>query len=133
MYSVVEDNGVVIVIENMTPHLERDVTVQFYTVDGSAVGMWHAWSIKPLVTNAYIYRSNSDGTDFIGVEESYPQVLTFSPNETLEFIIVPITDDTIFEGNEEFSATLTTTDAAVRITQPNATVRITENDGNTMC
>ena len=67
------------------------------------------------------------------MEESFPHVLTFSPNETLEFIIVPITDDTIFEGNEEFNATLTTTDAAVRITQPNATVRITENDGNTMC
>lgn len=67
------------------------------------------------------------------MEESFPQVLTFSPNETLEFIIVPIIDDTIFEGDEEFNATLTTTDAAVRITQPNATVRITENDGNTMC
>lgn len=53
VYSVDEGNGVVIVIENMTPHLERDVTVQFYTVGGSAVGMWHAWSIKPLVTNTY--------------------------------------------------------------------------------
>ena len=71
----------------------------------------------------------TDGTDFVGVTESHPEVLTFSPGETLEFIIIPIVDDTIFEGSEEFKGTLTTTDAAVIITQPNATVHINENDG----
>jgi hypothetical protein len=107
VYTVSEDGAAVIIVENLTPQLERDVIVQFYTVDGSAV----------------------DGTDFVGVTESHPEVLTFSPGETLEFIIIPIVDDTIFEGSEEFKGTLTTTDAAVIITQPNATVHINENDG----
>ena len=71
----------------------------------------------------------TDGTDYIGVPGSFPQVLTFSPNETLEYIIIPTLDDSIFEGIEEFNASLTTTDSAVRITQPDATVHITENDG----
>ncbi|CAI8033565.1 FRAS1-related extracellular matrix protein 2, partial [Geodia barretti] len=106
VYTVSEDGAAVIIVENLTPQLERDVIVQFYTVDGSAV----------------------DGTDFVGVTESHPEVLTFSPGETLEFIIIPIVDDTIFEGSEEFKGTLTTTDAAVIITQPNATVHINEND-----
>ena len=39
VYSVVEGGAVIITIENMTPDLERDVTVQFYTIDRSAVGM----------------------------------------------------------------------------------------------
>ena len=35
-----EDAGIVILqIENFTPELERDVTVQFFTINGSATGI----------------------------------------------------------------------------------------------
>ena len=84
---------------------------------------------NPKTYNYENYCGVTDGTDFVGVTESHPEVLTFSPNETFEYVIIPIVDDTIFEEREEFNATLTTTDAAVRITQPNATVHINENDG----
>ena len=67
------------------------------------------------------------------MEESRPEVVTFSPDERYEYIVVPVLDDTIFEGMEEFNGTLVTTDTAVRITQPNATVRITENDSKSQC
>ena len=69
-----------------------------------------------------------DGTDFLGLDESFPQTLTFSSGETIEVMVVPILDDNVFEGNEEFYATLITTDSGVVITEPYATVNIIEND-----
>ena len=71
----------------------------------------------------------ADGNDFIGVEESFQHTVTFSSGETTEIMIIRILDDTVFEGNELFYATLTTTDSDVVIIEPNATVHIIENDG----
>ena len=34
-----EDDSVIFKIENFTPELERNVTVQFFTVSGSATGI----------------------------------------------------------------------------------------------
>ena len=47
----------------------------------------------------------------------------------MEYVIIPTLDDIFFEGFEDFVGSLTTTDSAVRIVAPNATVGITENDG----
>ena len=42
-----------------------------------------------------------------------------------------ITDDNVYEGLEDFSAELTTTDSSVNIFEPDATAQITDNDGKT--
>ena len=128
VYSVEEGRGAVLVIENMTPDLERDVTVQFFTVGGSAVGM-----CANTTQDSSAYCCSTDGTDFLGVHESFPQVVTFSPNgQTLEYIVIPTLDDSFFEGAEDFHGSLTTTDSFVTITAPDATVQITENDSESL-
>ena len=39
LYSVEEDSGVVVfVVENRNPDMEREVTVQFTTIEGTATG-----------------------------------------------------------------------------------------------
>ncbi|CAI8033561.1 FRAS1-related extracellular matrix protein 2, partial [Geodia barretti] len=106
-YTVEESAGIVIFeVENMTPVMERDVIVQFYTSDGSA----------------------SDGSDFIGVQSIFSHTLTFSAAETKKYVIVPVMDDTIFEGSEVFYGHLVTQHSGVSITEQNATVVITDND-----
>ena len=71
----------------------------------------------------------SDGRDYIGLPESFSHVLTFTPSETKQYIFIPIIDDNVYEGVEEFYGRLTTTDRAVHITYPDATAQITDNDG----
>ena len=39
-------------------------------------------------------------------------------------------DDNVYEGLQEFSANLTTTDSGVNIFEPDATAQITDDDGN---
>lgn len=41
-----------------------------------------------------------------------------------------ITNDNVYEGVQEFSARLTTTDSGVNIFEPEATIQITDDDGN---
>ena len=56
-------------------------------------------------------------------------MVTFAPGDTLQTVQVPINNDDVYEGLEEFTAQLTTTDSGVVIFQHNATARISDNDG----
>ena len=56
------------------------------------------------------------------------QPVTFRPSDTLLNVTVPITDDSVYELQETFSAMLTTTDPGVEITANTASASITDND-----
>ena len=56
------------------------------------------------------------------------QPVTFRPSDTLLNVTVPITDDSVYELQETFSAMLTTTDPGVEITANTANASITDND-----
>jgi hypothetical protein len=80
-YTVCEDDGIVsFVLVKRTP-TTQEVTVQISTVGGSAT-------------------SGSDYSPLINEE------VTFGPSETIKFVMVPITEDNVFEGEESFTATL---------------------------
>ena len=57
------------------------------------------------------------------------QAVTFAPGDTIKRVQVPINNDDVYEGLEEFTAQLTTTDSGVAIFQPDATARIRDDDG----
>ena len=56
-------------------------------------------------------------------------MVTFAPGDSLQTVQVPINNDDVYEGLEEFTAQLTTTDSGVVIFQPDATARIRDDDG----
>ena len=56
------------------------------------------------------------------------QSVTFKPSATLLNVTVPITDDSVYELQETFSAMVTTTDPGVEIFADTASVTITDND-----
>ena len=58
-------------------------------------------------------------------------MVTFAPGDSLQTVQVPINNDDVYEGLEEFTAQLTTTDSGVAIFQPDATARIRDDDGMT--
>ena len=57
------------------------------------------------------------------------QVLTFAPGKAVQNVSVIIINDNVYEVLEEFTAELTTTDSGVDIFQPDATARISDDDG----
>ena len=57
-------------------------------------------------------------------------MVTFAPGDSLQTVQVPINNDDVYEGLEEFTAQLTTTDSGVVIFQSDATARINDNDGS---
>ena len=69
-----------------------------------------------------IYTAGSDFT-------SSPTVVTFLPGETSAQVQVPITDDSILEDTENFSATLSTTDSNIVFGDDTAFVTILDNNG----
>ena len=71
----------------------------------------------------------SDENDYIGQPRFFSQELLFSPGDTKKFVSIPIIDDNLFEGVEEFYGRLTTTDSTVNVTYPNAIAQIIDNDG----
>ena len=54
------------------------------------------------------------------------------PGQTLSIVQVMIVDDSVYEGIQDFSAVLTTTDSSVNIFEPDATAQITDDDGKTV-
>ena len=71
----------------------------------------------------------SDEKDYIGQPRFFSQELLFSPGDTKKFVSIPIKDDNLFEGVEEFYGRLTTTDSTVNVTYSNAIAQIIDNDG----
>ena len=56
------------------------------------------------------------------------QPVTFRPSDTLLNVTVPITDDSVYELQETFSAMLTTTDPGVEIIANITSATINDND-----
>ena len=59
--------------------------------------------------------------------------VTFAPGETQQFVDVDIVDNSILEGVEMFTATLTTTDSNVNILPDADTATVTINDNDSRC
>ena len=55
------------------------------------------------------------------------QVLTFGPGDSSDSTLIFIINDNLYEGTEDFSAILTTTDSAVEIFEPVADITITDD------
>ena len=55
--------------------------------------------------------------------------MTFTAGQTVATAPVPITDDSVVEDTEMFTATLSTTDSNVVFGEDSATVTILDNDG----
>ena len=104
-YSVNEGEMATIIVQLFST-IERTVTVNFQTVDGSAV-------------------SNSDYT-------AVQKTITFQPgSSTIDFTIVPTAMDSLPELTEQFLAELFQAEPAgrVTITEDIATVQITDTSG----
>ena len=54
---------------------------------------------------------------------------TTSTDDVMQCIDVDITNDNVFEGNETFTVTLTTTNPRVTLENNEATVTITDDEG----
>ena len=70
-------------------------------------------------------------TGFLPASTDYTatnQPVTFRPSDTLFNVTVPITDDSVYELQETFSAMLTTTDPGVEIIANITSATITDND-----
>ena len=57
------------------------------------------------------------------------QSVTFESGQSLALVQVMVNDDAVYEGTEEFSVQLTSSDSAVNIIQSSATAQITDDDG----
>ena len=57
------------------------------------------------------------------------QQVVFAPGEKEKIVSVPIVNDDVLEGEEMFSATLTTNDPKVTLFNSSTSVSITDNDG----
>ena len=65
------------------------------------------------------------GIDFVASSG----VLSISPGDMTKSFEVAIINDSVFEGTQEFSAAMTTTESLVDIFQSVATVQINDDDG----
>ena len=68
----------------------------------------------------------SAGDDFAGT----PRTVFFLPQDDTQTAIIGIIDDDVIENPELFLLELSSSDPAVHIPMPNATVLILDNDGN---
>lgn len=99
--SATEGNGVVFTVSR-SGDAQANETVDFATANGTA-----------------------GGTDYTGTS----QTLTFTAGQTFTTVTVATTQDSLFEGNETFSATLSNATGGASITGTNATGTITNDDG----
>ena len=67
----------------------------------------------------------TDGEDFFGPATN----VTFSPGDVQKHISIQIVNDAVLEGMEGFFGTLTPVDTRVTIFEPDADVRINDDDG----
>lgn len=98
-------NAEIYISRNGVPSTTGPVTVTLITADGTATG----------------------GQDYVGVTN----VVTFSLGQTIQRVLVPITEDSLVEGNETFLVRLAnpTPNPGPKLVAPtNAVVTILEND-----
>jgi thiamine pyrophosphokinase len=102
-YSVNEGAGSVTITVNRTGGTDCSVTVDYATANGSATA----------------------GSDYTATSGT----LTFGPGITSQTFAVPITDDTLFEGNETFTVTISNPGGGATLgATTSATVTIIDND-----
>jgi len=84
---------------------------------------------SPTGTNSVVY-STSDGTANAGFDYTAASgVLTFTNGETVKTFIVPILQDTLVEGDENFTISLASPDATAQLLSPsNSLVTIIDDD-----
>ena len=150
VYSVDEDsNSVIFFIQNQNPNMEREVVIEFTTTDGTAIGKQREQQFlfslmclllpclllclsQSLCFSTALLNENvstfTDGNDYVGTSET----ITFQPGQSLQSLQVMIVNDNVYEGFQEFFAEIATTDSGVSIFQPGATVRIIDEDGNSL-
>ena len=78
------------------------------------------------ITVTYQLNPSSDPADFSG-QSNVP--VTFAPGETVQYVNISVANDGILEGDEMFTATLTSTNSRVMIGSNNtATATIIDTD-----
>src|SRR5205085_10369288 len=80
--------------------------------------------VSATVHYATINGTATAGSDYTATSRD----LTFLPNETSKDIVVQITDDTVYEGNEVLNAALSSPGSATLGSPATATVTIVENE-----
>ena len=104
--------------------LARGVVVTVQTVDGSATGeaLIHRHCTRVIHVLSFLPPASSDYT-------TVSMDLTFSAGNTNQTVMIPITGDTVEEGTESFTVSLTTGDSAVMLNPSTTTVTIEDDDG----
>jgi uncharacterized repeat protein (TIGR01451 family) len=101
-YTVTENSGPAVITVTVTPAPVLAVTVVYSTSDGTASG----------------------STDYVPTSGQ----LTFAPGQSVLTFTVPITDDSVYEANEQFNVMLSNASNASVGSPSLATVTIQEND-----
>jgi len=79
--------------------------------------------------NATVHYETNNGTANAGSDYTAASGdITFSPSETSKDILVPILDETLFEGNESFTVSLASPSGAILGSTSTTTVTIVDND-----
>ena len=120
-YPVDESDGTVEVCVVLTGKTERNVCVTISTGDGSAIGRLPntAWVL-------FNFHFSIAPKDYTSTETD----LTFTPDNSRICVNIPITNDTVVEGNEIFIVTVTSKDPSIQIgLNSNSTVIIVDDDG----
>ena len=82
------------------------------------------------ITVKHELNPSSDPADFSG-RSNVP--VTFAPGETVQYVNVSVANDDIVEGDETFTATLTSSDSTVMIGSSNtATATIIDTDSKSI-
>ncbi|HEY9848357.1 MAG TPA: DUF4347 domain-containing protein, partial [Leptolyngbyaceae cyanobacterium] len=117
--------------------IDNDSSIQFsqanYQVneDGSVVGVAVTLNRTGVTTStASVDIQLINGTATGGVDfNNTTQTINFAANETSKTVVVPITEDSLFEGNENLTLTLANASTNTNIgTQNTATLTIIDND-----
>lgn len=115
--------------DNETPSAQLGFSPASYAVNenGGSVALTVTRSIVTAGVLTVDYATSdgtaSDGTDYTAASGT----LAFADGETSKTITVPVLDDTLFEGNESFTVTLSNPSAGTLAT-PTATVAISDNE-----
>jgi hypothetical protein len=113
-YNVGEGGGIASLTVNRSGGSAGSVTVHYSFTDGT----------NALTSSATGGSSCAAGVDFVNSTTT----IDFADGETSKSIAVSICDDSVYEGTENFSVTLTSVTAGTIGTQNSAVVDITDND-----
>ena len=123
-YSINEDSGPLQPLLVLSNPSSTNITVEVFNTNITALGMYCGIFDELL----QVYYVTGGGVDY----ESGPYTVVIPAGETRFPFAVPITDDDVLEGNENFNLTINASSLpnCVIVTNPyQATVTIVDNDG----